>query len=356
MSEVISLNEINSALRNINDLGPIGAYGAGKIGDFFLKISVHCKNCYTSCIHPAVNVTVEATPVYDYHHRDRMPNFEGLKNIKLKRVLPADAKGSACFSLMAVLENNNYYDGCPTPLKNSKFIPDHINLLMIAKTKMHNGYCFIGVDMERGDLVRPILRTGTDMCHWTPTDPELKVGQEYQFKLRSRYVEGIPFPHRKNDVHVQYLEHLPPPNLNLFDILVGRSHRSVEDVFRGGNIIEKKYITVNTDCPSVGIYKCNGECLSLDCSYEAGKTKMRCNIKEREVTFSFPYTSLADPCDLINNEDVLLILGLGRPFKGSNRDFSPMRCYILVLAIISQSTLTNQEATGQQATYRTKGD
>lgn len=345
MYEVVSLDEINNALRNIKDLEPVGARLLN-IGCVFLKISVRCKNCYTSCIHPAVKVIVEATPVYDYHHGDRMPSVIDLKKIKLKSVLPADAKGKACNSSMAVFKNNNYYDSSPPPLL-LRFAPEQLNLLMIVKTKMLNGYCFIGVEMEHGDLVRPILRTGTDMCRWAPTDPELKVGQEYQFKLLSRYVEEIPYPHRKNDVHVQYLKHLPPPNLTLFDILVGHSHRSIEEVFRGGNIIEKKYINVDTNCPSVGIYKCSGECVSLNRSYEAGKPKTRCNIKEGEVTFSFSYTSLADPCDLINDEEVLLILGLTRPFKGSNGDFSPMRCYILVLGIIPQSTPTNQEATGQ---------
>ena len=344
--EVVSLDEINNALRNIKDLSPIGA-SLLKIGCAFLKISVRCKNCYTSCIHP-VNAIVEATPVYDYHHGDRMPSVIDLKNIKLKRVLPADAKGKACSSSMPVFKSNNCYDDSPPPLKKYKLTSDQLNLLMIVKTKMPNGYCYIGVEIERGDLVRPILRTGTDMCCWAPTDPQLKVGHEYQFKLLSRYIKEIPFPHRKNDVHVQYLKHFSPPNLNLFDILVGHSHRSIEEVFRGGNIIERKYINVDTSCPSVGIYKCSGECVSLNCSYEAGKTKTRCNVKEGEVTYSFSYTSLADPYDLFNNEDLLLILGLARPFKGSNGDFSPMRCYILVLGIIPQSTPTNQEASGQQ--------
>ena len=331
-------DEIFSALLEIEDLGPLGAYGQGTIGEGQLQISVPCDKC-SSSIYP-VNVVVRAEPVY-CDHENKMPSIDFFEPIIVRKVLPA-SEVNACFSLMEQFEFSPLEEYCPTA--------EEVELLMIVKTRMNNGYCFIGFDIQSGELVRPILRTASNMCCWRTTDPELQVGKVYRFQVCSRDLKSIPFPHRNNDVQVHYLEeHFPTINLNLFDILVGYSHPRVKDVFMGANIVESRYINEDTNCrPSVGIYRCSGKCVTLNRCIVGGKIKTRCAVKEGHVTFSFPFTSLVDHCD-INDQDLLLILGLARPFKGSKGEYSPMRCYILVLGIISQSTPINQEAAGQQA-------
>lgn len=194
---------------------------------------------------------------------------------------------------------------------------------------------------ERG-FVRPILRTETSQCCWVPTDPPFQVGEVHLFQISCRHPPEIPHPHRADDVLLEYRQILSGnPNMPdlLYDHLVSHSHQSVMDVFGDTNIVQKEYIVEvieGTDCPSVGICRCKGKNLQF---YANEYGKKRCKINQQEaLSFDFPITccslqtyGILPPAD----DNVLVILGLGRPFDGNGK-FDPKRCYILIIGIISE--------------------
>ena len=353
--EHLDVQEIESEaydkLMTIEDVWPFGAYDEGRIGDVTINVPDLCKTCRNTIY---INVVVTAEAVYtDYDHEYKMPSIDYFEEIELKRVLKADTKEKLTSSLMEVFEFFDYdedFEDYLPHLEEYELTEEELKLLMIVKTRMNNGYCYIGWDIDNKALIRPVLRTATNMCCWTTTDPELQVGEQYRFQVRARYLSEIPFPHKSNDVQVDFSGHLPAGNLSLFDILVENSCQRVEDVFMGAaNIKERRYIPENTECSSAGIYRCSGKNVEVSVmTRKDGKIRKRCMVKEGEVSFTFPFTSL-EPYHPTSNGDVLVILGLARPFKGYEGEYSPLRCCILVLGIIAQSTSTNQEAAGQQA-------
>lgn len=89
----------------------------------------------------------------------------------------------------------------------SSFPGDDLRLLIVAKARNNagnkDGFCYIGCDVERPKLMRPVKRTSTS--RWFPEkDEDLKVGQQYLFNIIKPELEGIPHPHRANDLLVKY--------------------------------------------------------------------------------------------------------------------------------------------------------
>ena len=89
----------------------------------------------------------------------------------------------------------------------SSFPGDGLRLLIAAKARNNSGnkdgFCYIGWDMERDRLIRPVLRKSSS--RWFPgKDKDLKIGQQYLFNIIEPELEGISHPHRANDVWVKY--------------------------------------------------------------------------------------------------------------------------------------------------------
>lgn len=222
---------------------------------------------------------------------------------------------------------------------------DFLRLLFVAKAKMNDGFCYIGWDMERHELVRPVKRKGT--CRWFPTkDRDFKVGEKHLFKIISNKLEGISYPHRTNDVLVKYKR---PCNqaanssdvVELYDILIGQSHPTVKEVFGNMDGFNGEYFLEHTKCPSVGIYKCKREQLKITTS---DRGERRCEIIEEEVNkFNFKITAVYDELpDVDLNEDVLVILGLTRPYKGTSYQYKRLRCFIIVVGFVAKCTNAQQ--------------
>lgn len=324
--------EVDCYLSNIDDLGPLGAYGEGSIGDVNCPLTRSCKECSELI---EINVVVTATPVYtDYDSETKMPSVEYFEDIEIKAVHSQDTSSIQTGSLMEFFKFNDY-DDCLPNIGEYDFTEDQLNLLIIVKTRMNNGYCFIGWDMINGGLVRPILRTATNQCCWLKTDPDLDVGQQHRFKVYSNHLKEIPFPHKSNDVLVSYLESIPAEEMNIFDLLGAESCNRVEDVFNGADIKDGRYVIEGEKCPSVGIYRCSGSKLTVvDLRFSDGNIKKRCKIKEGKTTFFFSITALQPYSP--TNKDVLVIMGLARPFPGYNGEYNPKRCYIIVIGIIPE--------------------
>ena len=72
----------------------------------------------------------------------------------------------------------------------SSFPGDGLRLLIAAKARNINsgnkdGFCYIGWDMERDRLIRPVLRKSSS--RWFPgKDKDLKIGQQYLFNIVNR--------------------------------------------------------------------------------------------------------------------------------------------------------------------------
>ncbi|XP_078368189.1 uncharacterized protein LOC144651980 [Oculina patagonica] len=327
------LSNVNDSLLDICDLGPLGAYGMGGIGDANLKCTATCPKCNDLI---TLNVVATATPVYDNldSMSDKMPSVDYFEDAVIKAVLSRDTSNEATDSLMDGFVYYDDYDESLPSVGEYDFTEETLNLWIIVKTRMNNGYCFIGLDMKDGGLVRPILRTATNQCCWRITDPVLDVGQQHCFQVYSRHLKEIPFPHKNNDVLVGYLGSISSEEINIFDLLNAQSFDRVEDVFTGAHIKDGRYVIEGAVCPSAGVYRCIGKNLTLfDIKYRDGNIKKRCKIIEGNATFVLPITALQPYSP--TNKDVLVILGLARPFKGyTGQEYTPKRCAILVLGII----------------------
>ena len=223
---------------------------------------------------------------------------------------------------------------------------DSLRLLIVAEAKMSDGFCYIGWDMDRHELVRPVLRKNT--CRWFPAkDVDLKVGEKHLFKIRSPNLEGISYPHRANDVLVKYIKACDQTAdsfdvVELYDILIEQSHPTVKKVFGNMDEFNGEYFLEHTKCPSVGIYKCKRNNLKI--TRPGGQGEPRCEIMEDELNiFNFKITAVDKELpDVDLNEDVLVILGLGRPYKGTSHQYTKLRCFILVVGFVAKQTNTKQ--------------
>lgn len=210
---------------------------------------------------------------------------------------------------------------------------DSLRLLIVVKAKVgEDGFCYIGWDIDRHKLRRPVLRKNS--FRWLPKDHELHVGERHLFKIKSSDLDGTSFPHRTNDVLVEYTGPYDETAddsyvTELYDILLGQSHDRVEEVFGNMDKFNRKYVLESTRCSSVGIYKCKRTNLKIKYSDQG---KSRCEIHtDDEGVFDYRITAADDRLpDVDINEDVLVILGLTR----RSRQCQGRACFIIVVGFI----------------------
>lgn len=234
------------------------------------------------------------------------------------------------------------------------FPGDDLKLLIAAKARNNSGnrvgFCYIGCDMERHKLIRPVLRQSSS--RWFPErDKDLKKGELHLFKIVKPELEGISHPHRANDVLVKYNRSCVQPDpaadhsdfIELYNILEGQSHETVKNVFGNLEDFNGQYFLEHTKCPSVGVYRCKKENLEIIITE---KGERRCKITEEgTIVGNYKITAVGDdPPDLDSSEDVLVILGLSRPYPGSSRQYEKLRCYIMVVGFVTKSTNPHQHS------------
>ena len=228
---------------------------------------------------------------------------------------------------------------------------DNLRLMIVAKARMSDGFCYIGWDIDRHKLVRPVLRKNS--CRWLPAkDKDLNIGEKHLFKVRSPELEGISHPHRANDVFVSYrkpcdqaAKALDSDVVNLYDILIEQSHQTVKEVFNNPTQFNGKYVLEHTKCPSVGVYKCKREKLRITTENDS-RGDRRCEITEdAPLVYNYKITAVDDELpDVDTSEDVLVILGLTRPYKGSSHQFTKLRCLVIVVGFVTRSTNAQQQS------------
>lgn len=232
---------------------------------------------------------------------------------------------------------------------------DYLTLMIVAKARMSDGFCYIGWDMDRHKLVRPVLRKST--CRWLPAkDKDLKIGEKHLFKVRSPELEGISHPHRANDVFVSYRKPCDQAEqaadssdvVDLYDILIKQSHQTVKEVFNNLKQFNGEYFLEHTKCPSVGVCKCKREKLRIITDKDR-RGERRCEITEDvPIVYNYKITAVDDELpDVDINEDVLVILGLGRPYRGSSHQYTTWRCFIIVVGFLAPLKYTNAQQQSQ---------
>ena len=101
----------------------------------------------------------------------------------------------------------------------------------------------------------------------------------------------------------------------------------------------ESYILDGTNCNSYGILCIKMESLSFEISQKS-RIKFR---DGRKNYFNLSWTSqdslekYKDLPQTEKNTEVLVILGLGRPWSGGDLKFNVKRCYILAVGILTQS-------------------
>ena len=172
----------------------------------------------------------------------------------------------------------------------------YLRLMIVAKPKMSDGFCFIGWDMDRHKLVRPVLPK--NFCRWLPVKGrDLNIGEKLYLRLRSHELEGISHPHRTNDVLVSYRKPCDQAAkaldssdvVDLYDILIEQNHQTVKEVFNNPKQFNGEYVLEHTKCPSVGVYKCKRGKLRITTANDC-KGERRCEITQD--MHQFRYTTI----------------------------------------------------------------
>ena len=217
----------------------------------------------------------------------------------------------------------------PQNLENEP--PQNLYLVVVASTFMSDdNECVITWSEERKKLFRPVTNLKTNS--WKLRT--FQVGHKYKFEVVDLNPVSAIWPHKSEDILVRTN---PTPDKEieaaLYYRLLNLSKRSVSDVFHPGEIQENKYLIKGMQCPSVGILQCQSSDIYIYWELEYNKKVMRCKISER-YNFSVKaqnQKALIDmfPINHKNDFPILVLLGLGRPWKKHN----PPRCYIMVIGI-----------------------
>lgn len=222
-----------------------------------------------------------------------------------------------------------------------------ISLRIIAKTRMNNGYCYLGFNEATGRILRPILTTETNKCCW-PRHFDFQLFESYCFVViflplrlpgslpcAQHSPDGLdqqpltPYPHAYEDVLVESPEAEYIDEQFDIEFLVSISKLDVADIFPG--MQERKYIYLNDNTSSVGILRCKAEHVMR---YVDDFDKNRCNIVVPSGIYDFPFTAIEYDDDIHPNDDVLVVLGLARPYDRDG-EYLPPRCYILVVGFFN---------------------
>ena len=215
-----------------------------------------------------------------------------------------------------------------------------LSLLIVAKAKMNNGLCYIGFDASSNTLERPLYSAVEHRQCW-PRDNDFFVGET--ITVICSFLGQSSLPHSNEDILVNsvvtrsYPDFVFSPSA-IFETLFKLSSPTVGAIFGNENILEYSYVREGTACRSVGIYCCNGESITLREYLYDGNLKRRCIIEESPMEYDFPITAEDSYQQPKNDDSVLLLLGLARPWPKRE---TIKRCYILVIGMITKPSGSN---------------
>ena len=219
------------------------------------------------------------------------------------------------------------------------------SLIIICKTRIYNGFCYIGFSPNDRCLFRPIYCKEPGIYFWPP-DKSLTVGALYEFD-QACHVRKTNLPHSNEDLVTKDIleDSYMQENIigKLYDILLPLAVRNLTDLFpqeyigwygNGG-----AYVYDGTNCPSVGVVMID-ELSKLEFIQRQNnqKTFRKClRITDRNnISFNLPWTStepLFEKRKLVENNrdrDPLVIIGLARGWDGNGK-WEAKRCTLIAL-------------------------
>jgi len=97
-----------------------------------------------------------------------------------------------------------------------------------------------------------------------------------------------------------------------------------------------------TKCPSVEVYKCKREKLRITMENDS-RGERRCEIIQDAPVqvYNYKITAVDEELpDVDSSEDVLVILGLKRPYKGSSDQFTKLRRFVMTVGLVTSTPFT----------------
>ena len=91
---------------------------------------------------------------------------------------------------------------------------------------------------------------------------------------------------------------------------------------------------------SVGVYRCKREKLRI-----TSGNNSRENGEQAPVVYNHKITVVDEELpDAVISEDVLIIIGLARPYKGSSHQFTRLPCFVIVVSFVTRSTNSQRQS------------
>ena len=218
---------------------------------------------------------------------------------------------------------------------------DHI---VVATANRGEGIeCVLTWSPTKNRLFRPI--NSYILQGWP--NGKLQIGYKYRFVVIDEDATLSRHPHKREDIFVgekpvRLSTEVRLAEEQLYGLLVGMAHFSLDEVFAPGEIIDKEYIVDGTECPSAGALCCttddvrtfnespvrNPDKVRWNCHVQGSRFALTASNKENlHIIFSAA-------CERRPPEgNILVLFGLTTP----REDMYQSLCRILVIGIIFEN-------------------
>ena len=287
-----------------------------------LDLTMPCLFCEREIEGITAEVTAEAE--WDSHFDDeKMPEFLGFTGI----------------------DHLSIFSQSPMPIDTSDQVEfGKLNLIIVCKTKMNKGFCYIGLEPDEPCLYRPIYRKQPKTCCW-PQNKEMMVGVCYEFEEVFR-LPKTELPHCNEDILVRESVKLGDFDTGqIYENLLPLAETSLFDIFPQEHIGWFKnggaYVHEGTDCPSVGVLKIDDlSDIEFDSATKTSKELLKITVSDNTSvnlrwTSTEPLSSKRDMVLQSPEKELLVIIGLGRGFNGNGK-WETNRCSLLAVNMILQ--------------------
>jgi len=228
-------------------------------------------------------------------------------------------------------------------------------LLIVAKTRIKNGFCVMGYNDLENKFYRPIY--GED-CSW-PWSTGFQIGKIYDFlTMAENPAAETSLPHRTEDILVsgyctvtQAREQTMLSNRYRHFCEIAKT--TVREIFSPATLQGyNNFIEEGQDCASVGLLRIHNSRLEFVSVLEKTRIMLK---DEDEIEYSLPWKSTggegisgiqsvddAQLVPVVPREDydhVFVLIGLARGWRGEektkgNFEFDVPRCYLMALSIL----------------------
>ena len=216
------------------------------------------------------------------------------------------------------------------------------SLIIVCKSKMYQGFCYIGLEPGESCLYRPIYRDQPKTCCW-PQNKEMVVGVCYEFEEVYSLPNTI-LPHYNEDILVTESVKLGEFNTGkMYEYLLPLAETNLFDIFPQEHIGWFKnggaYVREGTNCRSVGVLKIDDlSRIKFDSATKTSKEFLKITVSDnKSVNLRWTSTErLSNKSDMVlqsPEKAFLVIIGLGRGFNGNGK-WETNRCSLLAVNMI----------------------